>query len=66
MSAPVILHTDGDGDVDRIPAAETVGWCDECERDNVPVIQWTTPSDMDYSLCRECIAQDEYVRLEVS
>lgn len=59
-----ILHTDGDGDVDRIPAVEITGRCEECERET-SILMWTTAIDMTYALCRECIDKDEYVEVEI-
>jgi hypothetical protein len=60
----IIIHRDGDGTVDELPADEAIGWCEECERADVPVIHWSTPDGMEYVICRECIATDEYVELK--
>lgn len=71
---PKIEMLDDDGNVTEVVEAtehrcspdscETSAYCEGCGAtgDRVTILMWTTAIDMEYFLCRACLAKDSYAR----
>jgi hypothetical protein len=58
-----IEHDIDAGPAEISEAVETDGVCEDCETEGL-VIVWTSKiSGMTYSVCRACLAVDEFARL---